>query len=188
MVTGAMAAGDQASALATLTSPAMTGANAEAGGALRAIVAMNAAAAQASAERSSASAETGILAAGIMMALALAAAIGAIVFSLLGIARPIARMTAAMGRLAGNDLAVAIRGLAGATRSAAMAAAVQVFKDGLIRARALEEETVLAAAPRPRSSAAPACARWRRPSSGRSAASSARSRPRPPSCRPPPRP
>ncbi len=30
MVTGAMAAGDQASALATLTSPAMTGANAEA--------------------------------------------------------------------------------------------------------------------------------------------------------------
>ncbi len=146
MVTGAMAAGDQASALATLTSPQMTGANAEATGALKAIVAMNAAAAQASAEHSSASADTGILAAGIMTALALAAAIGAGLFSLLGIARPIARMTAAMGRLAGNDLAVAIPGAGRRDEIGAMAAAVQVFKDGLIRARALEEETVLARA------------------------------------------
>ncbi len=39
-------------------------------------------------------------------------------------------------------------------------------------------------APRPRSSAAPGCARWPMPSRRRSAASSAGSRPRPPSCRP----
>ncbi|KMO39834.1 chemotaxis protein [Methylobacterium tarhaniae] len=145
-VTGAMAAGDQASALATLTSPEMTGTNAEATGALKAIVATNAGAALASAERSSASADSGILAAGIMTALALAAAFGAVIFSLLGIARPIARMTSAMGRLAGHDLAVAIPGAGRRDEIGAMAAAVQVFKDGLIRARALEEETVLARA------------------------------------------
>ncbi|AWB23621.1 methyl-accepting chemotaxis protein [Methylobacterium currus] len=146
MVTGAMAAGDQATALATLTSPEMTGTNAEATGALKAIVAMNAGAALTSAEQSSASADRGILAAGLMTALAFAAAIGAVIFSLLGIARPIARMTAAMGRLAAGDIAIAIPGAARRDEIGAMAAAVQVFKDGLIRARALEEETVLARA------------------------------------------
>ncbi|PIK68700.1 methyl-accepting chemotaxis protein, partial [Methylobacterium frigidaeris] len=146
MVTGAMAAGDQASALATLTSPEMTGTNAEATGALKAIVAMNAGAALTRAEQSSTSADQGILAAAIMTVLALAAAIGAIIFSLLGIARPIARMTAAMGRLAGHDLAVAIPGAGRRDEIGAMADAVQVFKDSLIRARALEEETALARA------------------------------------------
>ncbi|AWN51749.1 methyl-accepting chemotaxis protein [Methylobacterium sp. 17Sr1-1] len=146
MVTGAMAAGDQATALATLTSPQMSGTNAEATGALKAIVAMNAGAALASAEQSSASADRGILAAAVMTALAFAAAIGAVIFSLLGIARPIARMTAAMGRLAAGDVAAPIPGAARRDEIGAMAAAVQVFKDGLIRARALEEETRLARA------------------------------------------
>ncbi|MGX7709019.1 methyl-accepting chemotaxis protein [Methylobacterium sp. Gmos1] len=146
MVTGAMAAGDQATALATLTGAQMAGINAEATDALKAIVTMNAGAALASAEQSSASADRGILIAGLMTALAFAAAIGAVVFSLLGIARPIARMTAAMGRLAAGDVAVPIPGAARRDEIGAMAAAVQVFKDGLIRARALEEETVLARA------------------------------------------
>ncbi|MFH6781974.1 methyl-accepting chemotaxis protein [Methylobacterium sp. MA0201] len=146
MVTGAMAAGDQASALATLTGPEMTGTNAEATGALKAIVAMNAGAALASAEQSGASAGSGILAAVVMTALALAAAIGAAIFSLVGVARPIARMTAAMGRLANHDLAAQIPGTGRRDEIGAMAAAVQVFKDGLIRTRALEEETVLARA------------------------------------------
>ncbi|OAS25350.1 methyl-accepting chemotaxis protein [Methylobacterium platani] len=146
MVTGAMAAGDQATALATLTGPEMTATNAEATGALKAIVAMNAGAALASAEHSSTSAGTGILAAAVMTGLALAAAIGAAIFSLLGVARPIARMTAAMGRLANHDLATPIPGTGRRDEIGAMAAAVQVFKDGLIRARALEEETVLARA------------------------------------------
>ncbi len=145
-VTGAMAAGDQASALATLTGPEMTATNAQATGALKSIVAMNAEAALASAERSSASAGGGILVAGVMTALALAAAIGAIVFSLLGVARPIARMTAAMERLARHDLAVPVPGIGRRDEIGAMAGAVQVFKESMQRARALEEETALARA------------------------------------------
>ncbi|TGD97593.1 MCP four helix bundle domain-containing protein, partial [Methylobacterium nonmethylotrophicum] len=145
-ITGAMAAGDQASALATLTSPAMTSTNAEATGALKAIVEMNARAALAGAERGSTSADGGILAAAIMTALALAASVGAVIFSLLGVARPIARMTDAMGRLARHDLAVEVPGAGRRDEIGAMAAAVQVFKDGLIRAKALEEETALARA------------------------------------------
>ena len=57
------------------------------------------------------------------------------------VVRPIGRMTAAMRRLAGGDDGVAIPAQGRRDEIGAMAAAVQVFKDNLVRARALEAET-----------------------------------------------
>ncbi|AWN55503.1 methyl-accepting chemotaxis protein [Methylobacterium sp. 17Sr1-1] len=59
---------------------------------------------------------------------------------------PIGRMTKTMRRLASGDLAVSVEGTGRRDEVGEMAAAVQVFKDGLIRSRELEEETVLARA------------------------------------------
>ncbi|TGD94688.1 CHASE3 domain-containing protein, partial [Methylobacterium nonmethylotrophicum] len=64
----------------------------------------------------------------------------------LGVTRPIRGMIAVMDRLARRDLAVKIPGAGRRDEIGAMAGAVQVFKDGLIRAKALEEETALARA------------------------------------------
>ncbi|MFB0487471.1 methyl-accepting chemotaxis protein [Methylobacterium sp. OAE515] len=62
------------------------------------------------------------------------------------IARPIRSMTAAMSRLAAQDLTVVIPGAERRDEIGAMAASVQVFKEGLIRARALEDEAARARA------------------------------------------
>jgi methyl-accepting chemotaxis protein len=62
------------------------------------------------------------------------------------IARPIRNMTAAMSRLAAQDLTVVIPGAERRDEIGAMAASVQVFKEGLIRAQALEEEAARARA------------------------------------------
>ncbi len=82
----------------------------------------------------------------VATAVALAVAAAAMLFALFGIARPIQRMTGAMGRLAEGDATVAIPGTGRRDEIGAMAAAVQVFKDNLIHTRALEEETALARA------------------------------------------
>ena len=74
----------------------------------------------------------------------LVAAAAALLFAFFGIARPIARMTGAMGRLAEGDETVAVPHTARRDEIGAMAAAVQVFKDNLIRSRALERDTALA--------------------------------------------
>ncbi|GEP02568.1 methyl-accepting chemotaxis protein [Methylobacterium oxalidis] len=86
------------------------------------------------------------LATAIGIVVMLAAAAGSLVLLHLGISRPIRGMNAAMGRLAAGDLAAAVPGVGRRDEVGAMADAVQVFKDGLIRARALEEETALARA------------------------------------------
>jgi methyl-accepting chemotaxis protein len=57
-----------------------------------------------------------------------------------GIGKPIHRMTQAMTALAANDLTVAIPGVGRRDEIGAMAGAVQVFRDGLARTKALEEE------------------------------------------------
>jgi methyl-accepting chemotaxis protein len=62
------------------------------------------------------------------------------------IAKPLSGMTAAMQRLASGDAAAVVPGLARADEIGAMASAVQVFKDNLIRTRQLEQETALARA------------------------------------------
>jgi methyl-accepting chemotaxis protein len=63
-----------------------------------------------------------------------------------GIVKPIRRMTQAMQSLADGDAAVTVPALGRRDEIGAMAATVQVFRDNLIRTRALEEETALARA------------------------------------------
>jgi methyl-accepting chemotaxis protein len=85
---------------------------------------------------------------GVVVALAALAAIF-IGFALVrGIAGPLGRMTGVMRRLAERDMAAEIPGIGRGDEIGAMAAAVQVFKDGMIRADQLasEQEAVKAAA------------------------------------------
>ncbi|WP_207461752.1 methyl-accepting chemotaxis protein [Azospirillum sp. SYSU D00513] len=79
---------------------------------------------------------TGTLAAAVAIALGLVTAllIGR------GVSRPIVSMTRAMTALAGGDRTVAVPGLERGDEVGGMAKAVQVFKDGLIRADALAAE------------------------------------------------
>ncbi len=56
------------------------------------------------------------------------------------IARPIRAMTAAMGRLADGDCTVAIPALGQRNEVGAMAAAVAVFRNALVRTRAMEQD------------------------------------------------
>jgi methyl-accepting chemotaxis protein len=86
------------------------------------------------------------LAAYIAMAIAIMAAIGTMIFALFGISRPLTGMTAAMGRLADGHLETEVPGAGRRNEIGEMAAAVQVFKDNLIRTKTLEEETALARA------------------------------------------
>ncbi|WP_238189931.1 CHASE3 domain-containing protein, partial [Methylobacterium frigidaeris] len=79
---------------------------------------------------------TSIAGFGVMVA----AAAGSLLLLHLGIAKPIRGMTGTMGRLARQDLVAEVPGIGRHDEIGAMAEAVQVFKDGLIRARALEEE------------------------------------------------
>jgi len=78
--------------------------------------------------------------------LALASALGAAVFGLLYISRPIERMTAAMSKLADGETGTAVPHIGRRDEIGAMASAVQVFKDNLIRSRALEAEAAQARA------------------------------------------
>ncbi|MGF3023510.1 methyl-accepting chemotaxis protein [Methylobacterium aquaticum] len=80
---------------------------------------------------------------GLLLALA-----GAVVLwvSLRQAVAPLRQLDAAMRRLAAGDAATAVPGIGRRDEVGAMAAAVQVFKDGMVRARALEEETALARA------------------------------------------
>ena len=57
-----------------------------------------------------------------------------------GISGPISAMTAAMRRLAAQDLAVEVPGVGRGDEIGAMAGAVQVFKDNALHARTLERE------------------------------------------------
>ncbi len=81
-----------------------------------------------------------------MLALGLLIAIGAMAFSFFGIARPIGRITGAMGVLAGGDTTTEIPFAARRDEIGRIAAAVQVFKDNMIRARELEAEAAETAA------------------------------------------
>ncbi len=77
--------------------------------------------------------------------LLLGIAIGILV-TVSGITKPIQTQTAVMSRLASGDVTVEVPGTDRKDEVGAIAAAVQVFKDNLIRANALEEETALARA------------------------------------------
>ncbi|KMO34248.1 chemotaxis protein [Methylobacterium variabile] len=72
--------------------------------------------------------------------------LGAVLFCLLRVIRPIGRMTGAMRRLAEGDAEIAIPGAARRDELGDMAGALAVFRDNLVRTRRLEEETALARA------------------------------------------
>jgi methyl-accepting chemotaxis protein len=74
----------------------------------------------------------------ITLAIGMLIALGAMAFSFFGIARPIGRITESMGVLAGGDTKAEIPFAARKDEIGRMAAAVQVFRDNMIKARALE--------------------------------------------------
>ena len=118
----------------------------ELGDLLQKDVALNKQGADAAAQASLVGVDRAVKTAYLAMGVAVVASLCAMLFSLFGIARPLASMTAVMRRLASGDAAVAVPGIARQDEIGAMAATVQVFKDNLIRTRALEEETALARA------------------------------------------
>ncbi len=69
-----------------------------------------------------------------------AVGIGVLVLTVVQVIRPLTGMAEAIGRVAEGDLAVAIPGVGRRDEIGAMASAVAVFKDSLIRNRALEAE------------------------------------------------
>ncbi|GJE04111.1 methyl-accepting chemotaxis protein [Methylobacterium isbiliense] len=81
-----------------------------------------------------------------LLAMSLVLAGGGILLVTRAIIRPLSAMTGAATRLAEGDTAVVVPGRGRADEIGALAGAVQVFKENLIRTRALEEETALARA------------------------------------------
>ena len=104
------------------------------------------AAAKASVAQANAAYEAGTLQMSGFLALAVLLAVGAVSLLILEVSRPLTRMTGAMHRLATGDTAASIPGTGRRDEIGAMAAAVQVFKDNLIRTHALEAETAEARA------------------------------------------
>jgi methyl-accepting chemotaxis protein len=88
----------------------------------------------------------GKLVAFVLLVLGLVAGIGASLFVVRRVIRPMRSITAAMGTLAEGDLATDIPHLANADEIGEMAKAVQVFKENAIRVRQLEDEERRAAA------------------------------------------
>jgi methyl-accepting chemotaxis protein len=74
----------------------------------------------------------------VTLAIGMLIAIGAMAFSFFGIARPIGRITDSMNVLAGGDMKAEIPFAERRDEIGSMAAAVQVFKDNMIKARELE--------------------------------------------------
>ncbi|KMO15824.1 methyl-accepting chemotaxis protein [Methylobacterium platani] len=99
-------------------------------------------AAAASAER----ARTELLVQAGLLLVVLALGLGGIAWVFRAVTGPLAAMTAAMRRLAGGDTGSAIPGSGRRDEIGAMADALAVFRDGMIRTRRLEEETALARA------------------------------------------
>ena len=141
-----MIAGAKAEAIALLTSKPMAALNHSATKSLQDAVAVNKNGADASTKAGLGEIQSAITFAVIAMALTLLAGIGAILFSLFGVSRPIERMTGTMRRLADGDDTIVVPGTGRHDEIGAMAAAVQVFKDNMIRARELEAQTVVARA------------------------------------------
>ncbi|HEV2544845.1 MAG TPA: methyl-accepting chemotaxis protein [Methylobacterium sp.] len=110
------------------------------------VVALNRGAAQRDADAAVGAADSASVTAVVSVALALFLALGAMLFGLFRISRPITGMTGTMGALAAGDVETPVPYRQRRDEIGAMAGAVQVFKDNLIRTRALEAETALARA------------------------------------------
>ncbi|MCJ2087145.1 methyl-accepting chemotaxis protein [Methylobacterium sp. E-005] len=136
-----MESGQQSSALKLMTAPDTASLYDEARADLSRDVALNEQGARRDADLAVSEADTAALAAYVAVALTLTAACAAAAFALLRISRPIQTMTRAMGVLAGGDAAAEVPYQNRRDEIGEMAAAVQVFRDNLIRTRALEAET-----------------------------------------------
>ncbi|HJE25395.1 MAG TPA: methyl-accepting chemotaxis protein [Methylorubrum populi] len=136
-----MRAGRRSEALTLLAGPETLGLAQAATKVLQENLALNKQGARTNVDDAVGNAAAAATTAWIAMAVSLMAACLAALFGWLGVARPIERMTGAMGSLAAGDTTVAIPGRELRNEIGAMAAAVQVFKDNLLRTRALEEET-----------------------------------------------
>ncbi len=139
-----MIAGDKAGALALILDPATGTQNDAAVASLTEAIASARAQTEANVAATARDATAAKFTAMVATIGGLAVAVAAMLFALFGIARPIERMTGAMGRLAEGDEAVPVPHTGRRDEIGAMAAAVQVFKDNLIRTRSLERETALA--------------------------------------------
>ncbi|CAA2158182.1 Methyl-accepting chemotaxis protein 4 [Methylobacterium brachiatum] len=135
-----IASGKQAEALALLSGADTVKIYDDARATLSRLVALNERNANREVGEAVARAKTASAAAWVNVILSVVAALGAATFSLLRISRPIQGMTDVMSRLAGGDTGVAVPARERRDEIGAMAAAVEVFKDNLIRTRALEAE------------------------------------------------
>jgi methyl-accepting chemotaxis protein len=82
----------------------------------------------------------------VTVGIGLVLAFGAMAFSFFGVSKPIEQITQSMGALAKGDTSTPIPFGERSNEIGAMAGAVQVFKDNMIRARELEREAVEAKA------------------------------------------
>ena len=145
-IVGLMQAGRKAEALTLLANGETLKLAQDSTKALQENLALNKQGAKDSVAHAVDSAASAALTAWIAMAVTLLSALLAALFGWRGISRPIEGMTAAMGRLAAGDATIEVPGRGRGDEIGAMSAAVQVFKENLIRARALEEESAAARA------------------------------------------
>lgn len=139
----AMAADRKLEALALLVKPELAQRAKEAADALKQSVNFSNHAANATIKSIVADAEMAIRMSYLGMALAILASFGAALFSLLGISRPLERMTTTMRTLADGNTTVSVPSVGRRDEIGAMADAVAVFKNNLIHTRRLEEEKSL---------------------------------------------
>ncbi|MFD6316813.1 methyl-accepting chemotaxis protein [Methylorubrum thiocyanatum] len=141
-----MERGERQEAMAELVGPSLMSLYSEAMDVMSQAIALNREGSRRDAEAAVISAETASMVTWIAMAVALLAAVGATLFGFLRISRPITGITGTMGTLAAGDVETPVPYRERGDEIGAMAGAVQVFKDNLIRTRALEAETALARA------------------------------------------
>ncbi|UMY17998.1 methyl-accepting chemotaxis protein [Methylobacterium organophilum] len=111
---------------------------------LQKLIDLNDQMAKASGEHAASAYDTAHLATLAMVGLAMLVAAGAALFVNRSVTRPVKQITATMDRLASGDADVVVPATGRGDEIGAMAGAVGVFKDNLIRSRALERETELA--------------------------------------------
>ena len=141
-----MEAGQSQDAMALLVKPDVVALYDEARKTLTNLVAHDEANATRDADEAMAGANSASITALVGIGLAVASALGAAIVGLLYISRPIQRMTNAMSKLANGDTGTEVPHIGRHDEIGAMAAAVQVFKDNLVRTSALEAEAARARA------------------------------------------
>ncbi|MCJ2014530.1 methyl-accepting chemotaxis protein [Methylobacterium sp. J-076] len=136
-----LAAGRKSDAVAMLLGPDLLQLASGASDALKKNVAVNKQAAERAVSDCLAGTEEAVRTALVATACVLLLSVLAALFSFFRISLPIARMTTAMRVLAAGDTGITVPGAGRGDEIGAMASAVEVFRDNLVRARRLEAET-----------------------------------------------